>query len=201
MTFIKICGITDVEDAVRIAELGADALGFIFYPKSKRYVTPEKAHEIIKQLPPSITTVGVFVNEENIGDILEICPLDILQLHGNESPEYCSTFSKRIVKSFRVTDDFSFEILEKYPVHAFLLDSFVEGQYGGTGVTFDWEKAVEAKKYGNIVLSGGLNPRNIEEAIQFVQPYGVDVSSGVEIEPGRKDIEKVKKVITICRSN
>ena len=200
MTYIKICGITKIDDALQIADLGIDALGFIFYPESKRYITPEKAQEIIKRLPPFVSTVGVFVNENNVTGILHKCSLDFLQFHGDESPEYCNKFNKRIIKSFRITSDFSFSRLTDYSVSAFLLDSYVAGQYGGTGTVFDWDKAVEAKRYGKIILSGGLNPENTGDALKIVKPYGVDISSGVEIEPGIKDIEKVKQIVQICRS-
>ncbi len=201
MTYIKICGITKIDDALQIADLGVDALGFVFYPESKRYLTPEKAQEIVKHLPPFVSTVGVFVNENNVNDILHKCSLDFLQFHGDESPEYCAGFNKRIIKAFRVTDDFSCSRLTDYSVSAFLLDSYVKGNYGGTGTVFDWDKAVEAKQYGKIILSGGLNPENTGDALKIVKPYGIDVSSGVEIEPGIKDIEKVKKIVQICRSN
>ena len=200
MIYIKICGITEIDDAVKIAELGVSALGFIFYQKSKRYISPEKAKEIIKRLPPFINTVGVFVNEkkENVVDILDRCPVDILQFHGAETPEYCGQFNKRIIKAFRVNKDFSFDVFLKFPVNAFLLDSFVTGEYGGTGVVFDWDLAVKAKKYGKIILSGGLNIENLSSAIEKVSPYGVDISSGVEIKPGKKDISKVEEIVEIC---
>lgn len=147
MIYIKICGITEVNDAVRIAELGINALGFIFYPKSKRYVSPDKAKEIIDCLPPFINTVGVFVNEkkESVIDVLNRCPIDILQFHGDETPEYCMQFNKRFIKAFRVNKDFSFDVFLKFPASAFLLDSLVTGEYGGTGVVFDWDVAVKAK--------------------------------------------------------
>lgn len=200
MIYIKICGITEVDDAVKIAELGINALGFIFYPKSERYISPDKAKEIIDCLPPFINTVGVFVNEkrESVIDVLNRCPIDILQFHGDETPEYCRQFDRRIIKAFRVNKDFSFDGFLKFPASAFLLDSLVTGEYGGTGVVFDWDVAVKAKKYGKIILSGGLNPENLSSAIAKVNPYGVDISSGVEIKPGKKDISKVKEIVKIC---
>ena len=200
MIYIKICGITEVDDAVKIAELGVNALGFIFYPKSKRYISPDKAKEIIDCLPPFINTVGVFVNEkkESVIDVLNRCPIDILQFHGDETPEYCRQFDRRIIKVFRVNKDFSFDGFFKFPASAFLLDSLVTGEYGGTGVVFDWDVAVKAKKYGKIILSGGLNPENLSSAVAKVNPYGVDISSGVEIKPGKKDISKVKEIVKIC---
>ena len=200
MIYIKICGITEVDDAVKIAELGVNALGFIFYPKSERYISPDKAKEIIDCLPPFINTVGVFVNEkkECVFDVLNRCPIDILQFHGDETPEYCGQFNRRIIKAFRVNKDFSFDGFFKFPASAFLLDSLVTGEYGGTGVVFDWDVAVKAKKYGKIILSGGLNPENLSSAVAKVNPYGVDISSGVEIKPGKKDISKVKEIVKIC---
>ena len=201
MIYIKICGITEFDDALKIAEMGINALGFIFYPKSRRYIFPDKAKEIIKHLPPFINTVGVFVNEkkENVIDVLNRCPIDILQFHGDETPEYCSQFNKKIIKAFRVNRDFSFDVFYKFPASAFLLDSHVSGEYGGTGVVFDWDLAVKAKKYGKIILSGGLNPENLSSAVAKVNPYGVDISSGVEIKPGKKDIIKVEEIVKICR--
>ncbi len=200
MIYIKICGITEVDDAVKIAELGVNALGFIFYPKSKRYISPDKAKEIIDCLPPFINTVGVFVNEkkESVIDVLNRCPIDILQFHGDETPEYYRQFNKRIIKAFRVNKDFSFDVFLKFTASAFLLDSLVTGEYGGTGVVFDWDLAVKAKKYGKIILSGGLNPENLSSAVAKVNPYGVDISSGVEIKPGKKDIRKVEEIVKIC---
>jgi len=200
LIYIKICGITEVDDAVKIAELGVNALGFIFYLKSRRYISPDKAKEIIKHLPPFINTVGVFVNEkkESVIDVLNRCPIDILQFHGDETPEYCGQFNKRFIKAFRVNEDFSFDVFLKFPASAFLLDSLVTGEYGGTGVVFDWDIAVKAKKYGKIILSGGLNQENLSSAVAKVNPYGVDISSGVEIEPGKKDIGKVKEIVKIC---
>jgi len=201
MIYIKVCGITNYQDASALAESGVDALGFIFYPKSKRYIPPEKANEIIKKLPPFVSTVGVFVNEEreNVIDVIHECPIDVLQFHGNESPEYCRQFNKRVIKAFRVKDDFSFDILKCYSTNAFLLDSYSESEYGGTGESFNWDFAVPARKFGKIILAGGINPLNIEAALIKVHPYGVDMSSGVEIEPGRKDINKVREIVEICR--
>jgi phosphoribosylanthranilate isomerase len=199
LIFIKICGITELEDAKNIAQMGVSALGFIFYPKSRRYIEPKKANEIILNLPPFIVTVGVFVNEktDKVEDTLKICPVDILQFHGDESPDYCKKFNKRVIKAFRVNEDFSSVILSNYSVSAFLLDSFAQNEYGGTGKIFDWDVAVKAKKYGKIILSGGLNTENIKYAIEKVNPYGIDISSGVEISPGKKDIKKVEEILKL----
>ncbi len=201
MIYIKVCGITNFQDALALAESGVNALGFIFYPKSKRYIPPEKANEIIKELPPFASTVGVFVNEkmEDVIDVIRRCPVDVLQFHGDESPEYCSQFNKRVIKAFRIKGDFSFDIFEGYSINAFLLDSYSESEYGGTGEVFDWDFAVLARKFGKIILAGGLNPLNIEDALIKVHPYGIDMSSCVEIEPGKKDINKVKEIVKICK--
>ena len=194
---IKICGITNLEDANTAVSFGADALGFVFYSKSPRVITPETAKNIISSLPQSITTVGVFVDENKakVEEIASYTGLDIIQLHGSEPPEYCN-FGKKIIKAIRVKELSDLKQLSDYIVSAFLLDTYSPNEIGGTGQTFNWEIAVEAKKYGKIILAGGLNPDNIEEAIKFVQPYGVDVSSGVEgSEKGKKDHKKLQLFI------
>lgn len=201
MIHIKICGITNLDDALFAADYGADALGFVFFEKSPRYITPEKAREVISHLPPFITTVGVFVNEETrkIKDILKFSGINILQLHGDESIEECHIFSvsMRIIKAFRVKDFMNLKLLEKYKyiASAFLLDTYSEEAFGGTGQTFNWDIAVEAKRFGKIILSGGLNPDNIEKAIRYVKPYAVDVSSSIEKDKGKKDLKKMKEFI------
>ena len=199
MIFIKICGITEVQDAREISETGVNALGFIFYPKSKRYITPENANKIIKELPPFITTVGVFVNEkkDDVVNILHKCPVDVLQFHGDESPEYCAQFNKRIIKAFRIKELSDLNSLSRYSmVSAYLLDTYSPGIIGGTGQVFNWEIAVEAKKTGRIILAGGLSPENVEEAIKVVTPYGIDVSSSIEgNKKGEKDHRKMKLFI------
>ncbi len=199
---IKICGITNLEDANAAVSYGADALGFVFYPESPRVVTPETARNIISSLPQSITTVGVFVDENKakVEDAASYTGLDIIQLHGSESPEYCD-FSRKIIKAFKIKEPSDLEALNAYNfVSAFLLDTYSPNEIGGTGQTFNWEIAVEARKYGKIILAGGLNPKNIAEAIKFVQPYGVDVSSGVEgEEKGKKDHKKLQLFIERAR--
>ncbi len=201
MIKIKICGITNLDDAMAAAEDGADALGFIFYKKSPRYVDPEKAAEIIHQLPPFITPVAVFVNEreEKIRDIQFTTGIKVLQFHGDERPEFCDRFATRVIKAFQVKDKDSLKHMAHYHVGALLLDSYREGVRGGTGTTFDWHLAVVAKTLGRVVLAGGLTPENVAEAVKLVQPYGVDVAGGVEREKGLKDHAKLKKFITEVR--
>ena len=195
---IKICGITNKEDALAAAHLGADALGFVF-ATSPRKVSIESAREIIKTLPPFVHTVGVFVDEdlERVSSIAAQCGLDILQLHGNESVAYCSSFDRRVIKAVRLQSRDELKNLSQYAdvVDGLLLDTYVPNQPGGTGVTFDWKLAVEAKRYGRIILAGGLNPENVAAAISTVKPYAVDASSGLEQSPGVKDHEKMARFI------
>lgn len=196
MVRVKICGITNLEDALAATDYGADALGFVFYEKSPRYITPNKAKDIISELPPFITTVGVFVNEkpDRMKEIMNFAGIDILQLHGEEPPGECSIWH-RVIKAFRVRDFSDLNPLENYKVSAYLLDTYSPESYGGTGQIFNWDIAVDAKRFGKIILSGGLNAENIEKAIIYVRPYGVDVSSGVEEEKGKKDLKKMKEFI------
>lgn len=196
MLKVKICGITNLEDALAAADYGADALGFVFLEKSPRYIQPEKAKEIVSFLPPFVTTIGVFVNEDTAKtkEIMEFAGINILQLHGDEPPESCGIWH-RIIKAFRVRDFTDLGALEKYRASAFLLDTYSPEQFGGTGQVFNWDIAVEAKRYGRIILSGGLNPDNIEKAIKRVMPYAVDVSSGIEEYKGKKDLKKMKEFI------
>lgn len=203
MVRVKICGLTNVNDALLAAELGAHALGFIFYPKSPRYVDPGEARRIIKQLPPLVITVGVFVDEEaaKVRDIAAQAGLDWVQLHGRESPDYCRTLGRRVIKSFRVQGEEIFPQLMAYQgaVQAFLLDAYKPGTPGGTGETFDWELARKAEKYGPIILAGGLTPENVAEAIRLAQPAAVDVASGVEARPGVKDPEKLRNFLAAVK--
>jgi len=205
MVKVKICGITNPEDALEAVRLGADALGFIFAP-SPRQINPELAQDIISELPPFVQTVGVFVNEElnTIRNKVTYCGLDMVQLHGDESPEFCGELMPRTIKSFRIKDASSLSQIGEYKgrVKALLLDTYQKGQKGGTGKTFDWDLAVEAGKFGMpIILSGGLGPSNIETAISKVKPYAVDMSSSIEARPGKKDhalmkelMEKINKI-------
>lgn len=194
---VKICGITNLEDALFAADCGADAIGFVFYTKSPRCITPDKAAAIIAKLPPFITTIGVFVNEDpgKIREILEITGIKALQLHGDERPEVCKIWSP-VIKSFRVKDMSDLKALGQFPgIAAYLMDTYSEAEHGGTGRIFNWDIAVEAKRKGRIILAGGLTPENIEAAVKHVGPYAVDVCSGVEAEKGRKDLTKVKEFI------
>ncbi len=200
---IKICGMTHPADARAAVEAGADALGFVFYETSPRRITPAAAAEIIRELPPFVAKVGVFVDatEAFIREVTARCGLDTLQLHGSESPEFCGRFAGlKVVKAFRLVDLDSLQALPTYPTHAWLLDSYVPGTPGGTGAKFNWNLAIEAKKLGRpIILAGGLTPQNISEAVRQVRPYGVDVSSGVESAPGRKDPGKIRAFIVAAR--
>jgi phosphoribosylanthranilate isomerase len=196
MVRIKICGITNLEDALLAAELGADALGFIFYAKSPRKVAPEAAREIIAQLPPFVAAVGVFVDEAAavVQELAAKVGLDWVQLHGQESPEYCRSLGRKVIKGFRIKDEDSLRRLAGYQgaAQALLLDTYKKGQVGGTGTVFDWQLAREAKQYGRIILAGGLNPDNVAQAITIVQPAAVDAASGTEAVPGRKDPAKLR---------
>jgi len=201
MIKIKICGITNLEDALFATECGADSLGFNFYKKSPRYIEPQKAADIISQLPPLIMPVGIFVNEheDRIREIQQLACIPAVQFHGDESPEFCQRFGSHVIKAFQVRDKESLKAMAQYRVGAFLLDSYREGMRGGTGVSFDWHLAVVAKTFGKIILAGGLTPENVLEAVKLVQPYAVDVAGGVEKEPGIKDYGKVKQFITEVR--
>lgn len=202
MVRVKVCGITNREDALCAVDCGADALGFIFYEKSPRYVSPERVGEIIAVLPPFVTPVGVFVNasEAHVDAVVKLAGLRAIQLHGDESPAACLGHSVPVIRALRVGPDFDPETMRSYLVDTFLLDTAKVGKYGGTGETFDWSKAVAAKDYGRIILSGGLNPDNVAKAIEAVHPYAVDIGSGVESEPGKKDHKKVSAFLRIVRS-
>ena len=196
MVRVKICGITNLEDALLAADLGANALGFIFSAKSPRCVAPGAAREIIRQLPPLVVSVGVFVDEEAavVRDLAARVGLDWVQLHGAETPEYCRSLGRRVLKGFRIQDENSLKALQEYrgAVQAFLLDTYKQGQMGGTGEVFDWDLARKAQAYGPIVLAGGLTASNVVQAIKTAQPQAVDVASGVEAAPGKKDPEKLR---------
>jgi phosphoribosylanthranilate isomerase len=203
MIRIKICGITRLEDAKAAASLGVDALGFIFYPKSPRYIKPEAAAAIIKELPPFISRVGVFVDEE-VDKVMKIAAesgIDTVQLHGTESPRYCEKISLPVVKAFSIEPNTDLNLLAKYRVNGFLLDTWSAGSRGGTGKTFDWSIASAAcTKFHHVILAGGLNPSNLVEALSTVAPYGVDINSGVEIKPGVKNPHKMREAVKVIRA-
>lgn len=170
-------------------EAGADALGFVFFQGSPRYISPEKAAEVIRLLPPFVQTVGLFVNEElaTVNLLSDQCGLDIVQLHGEEPPEYCAAVKRRVVKAFRVKDVSSLDEMADYRVAACLLDAWSPAAHGGIGTTFNWDLAAMASAAHPIILAGGLTPENVALAVVTVKPYAVDVSSGVESRPGIKD--------------
>lgn len=202
MVRVKICGITNIEDAFAAVDYGADALGFVFFPGSPRYVSPATAREITSSLPPFVTTIGVFANEgqAKIREIMQSAGIDVLQLHGDEGPEMTGVWH-RIIRALRVKDFTDLKPLEEWSkVSAFLLDTFSPDQFGGTGQIFNWDIAVEAKRFGKIILSGGLNPDNIGRAVARVAPYAVDVSSGIEEKKGKKDLKKMKLFIELAKS-
>ena len=204
MVRVKICRTTTLEDAEFAVENGADALGFIFYPMASSYIQPEKAAAIVEKLPPFVTSVGVFVDEppDRVAGIVGTVGLRTVQLHGEEPPEYCRALQGvQIIKAFRVVDGFDIERLADYKVDAVLLDSYDPKLKGGTGRTFNWDVAVHAKRFGRVILSGGLTPENVGEAVAQVNPYGVDVGSGVEAEPGKKDRDKLLAFLWAARSS
>ncbi len=200
MTWIKICGITNMEDALEAASMGVDALGFVFAPSPRR-IAPSIAREICRSLSRLILKVGVFVNQDfsEVEKIAIECGLTALQFHGDESPEYCQRVSLPIIKALRIKGFESLKEMERFPQTALLLDTFSPVQADGTGISFPWEIALKAKEMRNFILSGGLNPGNVGEAIQYVKPFGVDVSSGVESRPGKKDLFKMTEFVKEVR--
>jgi phosphoribosylanthranilate isomerase len=199
---IKICGITRWEDAHNAVDLGVNALGFIFSEDSPRYIKPMDAADIIRRLPPFISKVGVFVNmhPSRIMDVARISGIDTVQLHGNEPPEAVYGLSLCTIKAFGVNTDFDLGILDTYDVNGFLLDTWDAGKPGGTGRTFDWSIARRAaEKHNNIILAGGLNAVNIRDALDNVQPYSIDLNSGVEVSPGIKNPQKMREAVEIVR--
>ncbi len=202
---IKICGITNAEDAEVAVAAGADALGFVMYRKSPRWVEPTVARSIIVGLPPFVFAVGVFVNEEaeKVRTLMDECGFALAQLHGDESALYCQNLGRPVLKALRLKDRATFLALAEFQgranVRGVLIDAFSGQAYGGTGQTVDWTLAEEAARATPIILAGGLDPQNVAGAIQMVRPYGVDVSSGVEKSPGKKDPDKVKAFIDAAR--
>lgn len=203
MTRVKICGITDPDDARDAVEVGADAVGLNFYERSPRFVSSAQASKIIEALPAFVSVVGVFVNHPNpqgLEDLALSLGLHAVQLHGNESPDYCSMIQRvKVIKAFRVDSNFKAEALKNYSTTMFLLDSGTGAQFGGTGKVFDWNQARGANTFGWIVLAGGLTPENVGQAVVQLRPFGVDVSSGVESAPGKKDYEKMRRFIETVR--
>jgi phosphoribosylanthranilate isomerase len=196
---VKICGITNLEDASIAVELGANALGFIFAP-SPRHISPQKARAIIRAIPPFVKTVGVFVNEApaTIREVMQHCGLDLVQLHGDESPALCDELMPCTIKALRIKDESSLQTSQPYQgkVRALLLDTYSKEKAGGTGKTFDWKLAIKIKEQGTpIIISGGLAPSNIVAAIHTARPYAVDVNSGVEKCPGKKSHILIKALM------
>jgi len=200
---VKICGITNLEDALASVRSGSDALGFVFYRKSPRYITPWAARAIIGRLPKRIAKIGVFVDapEKSIKRVAKFCRLDVLQFHGQESPEFCKRFKGyKVIKAFRVKDGRELKNILPYDTFAYLFDTFVKTKAGGTGKRFDWKLIRDVCTNPRAVfLSGGLNEKNVKRAIAIAQPDWVDVSSGVEIKPGKKNHEKVKRFIAAAK--
>src|SRR5215217_3817601 len=203
MTVVKICGITNLDDALAAVAVGADALGFNFYKPSPRYITPQQAREIIEQLPESLLTVGVFVNEESedVRKIAKEAGLRALQLHGDESAEYCRELAGfYVIKTFAVSDSFDIQATHEYKVEALMLDTKHNNLRGGTGRVFDWSVALHAAlTIPKLFLAGGLSPENVKNAVEIVRPYAVDACSALEDSPGKKNHERVRVFINTVR--
>lgn len=205
MMKVKICGVTNAEDARAAVEAGADALGFVFYRESPRWVRADVVKAIVAALPPFVLPVGVFVNEEaeTVREVMEQCGLALAQLQGEETAAYCEALGRPVLRAVRLGGPGDLLALAEYKgraqVRGFLVDAFSEREYGGTGQVADWRLAAEAAKSADILLAGGLTPENVQEAIRQVRPYGVDVSSGVEASPGKKDHAKVRSFIQSAR--
>ena len=200
---VKICGITSPADAQSAANAGADAIGFMFAEASPRRLDLEQARAIAAAVPPFVARVGVFVDPspDLVSAAIAAAGLTMLQFHGQEPPDFCGQFGLMTIKAFRMKDRSVLEGLPAYATDAWLLDSYVAGQAGGTGARFNWDLAVAARALGRpIFLAGGLTAENVAEAVQVVRPYGVDVSSGVESSPGRKDPDKIRRFISAVKS-
>jgi phosphoribosylanthranilate isomerase len=202
---VKICGIRSLEEAEAAMEAGADALGFNFWPASPRFITTEAAREIIAALPPLVANIGVFVNETQraVEAIATDLRLAAVQLHGDEPPAFCARITAaKTIKAIHVTENFEPNSITRYPASMILLDTRLSGKYGGTGETFDWSLAVECASLARIMLAGGLTAENVGEAIATVRPTAIDVCSGVEAEPGRKDLAKLRDfMLAVSKAN
>ena len=202
---IKICGITNPEDAAAAVEAGVDALGFVLYRKSPRYIEPHLVKQIIAALPPFVLPVGVFVNEDAkvVRDLMDSCGLALAQLHGDETATYCETLGRPVLKAIRLKDRPSFLALAEFRgragVRGLLLDAYSEDAYGGTGRTTDWSLAAEVARAATVMLAGGLTAENVGAAVRTVRPYGVDVSSGVEDRSGKKNREKMRAFVQAAK--
>ena len=200
--FVKICGITNIDDALCAAEYEASAVGFNFYRDSRRYVSPETAITIVRELPETVRKVGVFVNADPdfVKKTAAQLLLDFVQFHGDETPEYVRSFGAQAIKVFRIGDGFDPAMLQAYGTSLSLIDAFDSDAFGGTGKTTDWALARRAGEFGKIILAGGLTPENVQDAIRAADPFGVDTASGVESSPGHKDHAKMKDFIALARA-
>jgi phosphoribosylanthranilate isomerase len=206
---VKICGITRQEDAKAAVDAGAHALGFVFYPPSPRYITPEDAATIISVLPPFVVAVGLFVNvpKGQVEDIAERCGINVIQLQGDEPPSESAGYSRPVIKALRFQQQMPLSLLTAYRVSGYLVDTAIPGKWGGTGVPLDWELLSRNLDEGpsglrdRLVLAGGLNAENVGTAIRLVKPFAVDVSSGVEDKPGIKDHKKIKEFMDAVRQS
>lgn len=198
ITKVKFCGITNLQDAISAAELGADALGFVFYPKSPRFISPKNAKEIIKKLPPFISMVGLFVNQSKseVEEVIKGCPLNLLQFHGDENESFCKQYNLPYIKAISMKSDVDLlKCIQEYnSAKALLLDTFSKVARGGSGEVFDW-KMIPPNTLKPIIVAGGLTPDNVQTLLEVISPYGVDVSSGIEINKGLKDYKLMKKFI------
>jgi phosphoribosylanthranilate isomerase len=201
---VKVCGITSYEDAAMVLDQGVDALGFNFFSRSPRYIHPAEARSIIRRIPPFVVTVGLFVNvveKDQVCEIARLAGVHVLQLHGDETPDYCRDLADwSLIKALRIGKDEILGNLEEYPVQGFLLDVKDDTLFGGTGRSFDWKLARDIRSVRPIILAGGLRPDNVREAIRIVHPYGVDVCSGIESAPGKKDAGKLIEFMNEVRN-
>ena len=198
---VKICGITNLDDALNAVECGTDLLGFNFYPDSPRYLPPDRAKEIFREITPAVLKVGIFVNApaNQVIDIAVNLELDHLQFHGDETPEYCNAIGRPWYKAFGLKDETVLGSISQYKSEWLMVDAYVEKAFGGSGVVANWDIAVRAKAFGKLLLAGGLRPDNVEIAVKTVRPFAVDVASGVESLPGIKDHDKVEKFVRIAK--